>query len=52
MGGVYSTDGKMRNAYKGKVDHVFLLTEYHAMKAYRASGGRAPSILDLGTRWR
>jgi hypothetical protein len=27
------------------------LTEHHAMKAYWGSGGIAPLILDLGTRW-
>jgi len=26
--------------------------ELYAMKAYWESGGIAPSILDLGTRWR
>jgi hypothetical protein len=31
---------------------AFFLTEHYAMKAYRGSGGIAPSILDLGTRWR
>jgi hypothetical protein len=36
---------------KGKVVPV-LLNEYHAMKAYRESGGIAPYIIDLGTRWR
>jgi hypothetical protein len=34
---------------KGKV--VSVLTEHHAMKAYWGSGGIAPRILDLGTRW-
>jgi hypothetical protein len=28
------------------------LIEHHAMKAYGWSGGVAPRILDLGTRWR
>jgi hypothetical protein len=28
------------------------LTMHHAMKTYWGSGGIAPSILDLGTRWR
>jgi hypothetical protein len=28
------------------------LTKHHAMKAYWGSGGMAPRILDLGTRWR
>jgi len=36
---------------KGKVFPA-LLTEHHAMKAYWASEGIAPHILDLGTRWR
>jgi hypothetical protein len=31
---------------------LFLLTEYHAMKACWGSEGIAPRILDLGTRWR
>jgi hypothetical protein len=29
-----------------------LLTERHAMKAHWGTGGIAPCILDLGTRWR
>jgi hypothetical protein len=28
------------------------ITEHHPMKAYWGSGGIAPRILDLGTRWR
>jgi hypothetical protein len=28
------------------------LTKHHAMKTYCGSGGIAPRILDLGTRWR
>jgi hypothetical protein len=36
---------------KGKVP-VFSLTEHQAVKAYWGSGYIAPSILDLGTRWR
>jgi hypothetical protein len=28
------------------------LTKHHAMKTYWGSGGIAPRILDLGTRWR
>jgi hypothetical protein len=28
------------------------LTKHHAMKTYWWSGGIAPCILDLGTRWR
>jgi hypothetical protein len=31
---------------------ILSFTEYHPMKAYLGSGGVAPSILDLGTRWR
>jgi hypothetical protein len=27
------------------------LTKHHAMKAYWGSGGIAPGIIDLGTRW-
>jgi hypothetical protein len=37
---------------KRKVVPVLFLAQYHAMKAYWASGGTTPSILDLGTRWR
>jgi hypothetical protein len=36
----------------GKVVPVFFLTEHHAIKTYWGSGGIAPHILDLGTRWR
>jgi hypothetical protein len=35
---------------KGKVS--LCLTKHHAMKTYWGSGGLAPRILDLGTRWR
>jgi hypothetical protein len=28
------------------------LTKHHAMKTYWGSGGIAPRILDLGTKWR
>jgi hypothetical protein len=42
--------------FKGKgkkvVPVLFSLTQHHAMKAYWGSGGIAPHILDLGTRWR
>jgi hypothetical protein len=31
---------------------LLFLTQHHAMKAYWRSGGIAPCILDLGTRWR
>jgi hypothetical protein len=36
---------------EGKIIPV-LLTEHHTMKAYWGSGGIAPRILDLVTRWR
>jgi hypothetical protein len=32
--------------------HIFFLTEHHATKAYWTSGGIAPRVLDMGTRWR
>jgi hypothetical protein len=35
-----------------KVKLSLCLTKHHAMKAYWRSGGIAPRILDLGTRWR
>jgi hypothetical protein len=31
---------------------ITLLSDLHTMKAYLGSGGIAPRILDLGTRWR
>jgi hypothetical protein len=37
---------------KGKVVPVLFLTEHNTMKAYWGSGGVAPCILDLSTRWR
>jgi hypothetical protein len=37
---------------KEKVKFSLCLTKHHVMKTYRGSGGIAPSILDLGTRWR
>jgi hypothetical protein len=37
---------------KGEVVPVLFLTEHRAVKAYWGSGGIAPGILDLGTRWR
>jgi hypothetical protein len=40
----------VRVIVKGKV--VLFLTEHHAMKVYWGSGGIAPRILDLSTRWR
>jgi hypothetical protein len=41
----------MRLKCKGKIVPV-LSTEHHDMKTYWRSGGIAPHILDLGTRWR
>jgi hypothetical protein len=38
--------------FKVKVKLSLWLTKHHAMKAYWRSGGIAPRILDLGTRWR
>jgi hypothetical protein len=35
-----------------KVKLSLCLTKHHAMKSYWGSGGIAPRILDLGTRWR
>jgi hypothetical protein len=40
------TEGKV------KVSLVLFVIENHAMKAYWGSGGIAPRIFDLGTRWR
>jgi hypothetical protein len=37
---------------KVKVKLSLSLTKHHAMKTYWGSGGIAPFILDLGTRWR
>jgi len=35
---------------KAKLSLCF--AEHHAIKAYWKSGGIAPAIIDLGTRWR
>jgi hypothetical protein len=45
---------QISNTYnvKVKVVPVIFLIEHHAMKAYWGNGGKAPRILDLGTRWR
>jgi hypothetical protein len=45
--GLYRTIG-----VKVKVKLSLCLTKHHAMKAYWESGGIAPRILHLGTRWR
>jgi hypothetical protein len=37
---------------KGKVKLFLCLTKHHAMKTYWRSGGIAPRILELGTRWK
>jgi len=37
---------------KVKVKLSLCLTKHHIMKAYWGSGGIAPHILDLSTRWR
>jgi hypothetical protein len=44
-----STDMKK---VKVKLSLYFSLTQHHAIKAYWGSGGIAPHILDLRTRWR
>jgi len=31
---------------------MYCLTKHHAMKTYLGSGGTAPRIINLGTRWR
>jgi hypothetical protein len=36
---------------KGKI-YPCVLTDHHSMKAYWGSGGRAPRIIDVSTRWR
>jgi hypothetical protein len=36
---------------KVKVKLSLCLTKHHAMKTYWGSGGIAPRIIDLGTRW-
>jgi hypothetical protein len=36
---------------KVKLSLCFFLTKHHAMEAYSRSGGKAPRILGLGTRW-
>jgi hypothetical protein len=46
---------KVKKSYihiKVKVKLSLCLTKHHAMKGYWGSGGIAPRILDLGTRWR
>jgi hypothetical protein len=49
-------DNEMVKDVKVKGKKIFpillFLTEHHAMKAYWGSGGIAPRILDIGTRWR
>jgi hypothetical protein len=37
---------------KVKIKLSLCLTKHYAVKAYWGSGGIAPHILDLGTRWR
>jgi hypothetical protein len=57
MLGSFSTKHGIIDKGKGKgkgiiVPVLSFLTDHHAMKAYWVSGGIAPRILDLGTRWR
>jgi hypothetical protein len=42
----------MKQEKKVKVKLSLRLTKLHAMKIYWGSGGIAPRILNLGTRWR
>jgi hypothetical protein len=46
--------GRLAKRLKVKIrlSLCYLLTGHHAMKAYWGSGGIAPRIFDLGTRWR
>jgi hypothetical protein len=49
------TLGRTRHRWKDnkvKVKLFLCLTKHHTMKTYWESGGIAPHILDLGTRWR
>jgi hypothetical protein len=39
-------------AWKVKVKLSLYLTKHHTMKMYWESGGIAPCILDLSTKWR
>jgi hypothetical protein len=41
----------VKDTGKVKVKLSLCLTKHHAMKTYWGSGGIAPRILDLGTRW-
>jgi hypothetical protein len=43
---------KVKVKVKVKVKLSLCLTKHHDMKAYWGSGGIAPHLLDLGTRWR
>jgi hypothetical protein len=42
----------IKSTGKGKFVPVLFLTEHYTMKAHCGSGGIAPRIPDLGTRWR
>jgi hypothetical protein len=42
----------MRLKVKVNLSLCFFLTDHHAIKAYWRSGGIAPRILELGSRWR
>jgi hypothetical protein len=49
-----NTQGTKISVYgsKKKVNLSLFLSKHHDMKTYWGSGGIAPRILDLGTRWR
>jgi hypothetical protein len=48
----YTEDVVIKLKVKLKVKLFLCLTKHHVMKTYWESGGIAPRILDLGTRWR
>jgi hypothetical protein len=51
MDGACNSHGRHEKV-KIKLSLWFFWTEHHVMKEYWGSGGIAPRILDLGTRWR
>jgi hypothetical protein len=49
---LYLVSNLIKVQVKVELSPCFLLTEHHTMKVYWGSGGIAPCILDLGSRWR
>jgi hypothetical protein len=45
-------EGLLSGGKNKKLKLSLCLTKHHAMKTYWWSGGIAPRILDLGTRWK